>query len=199
MKEGDDGWLDFRMIKEQADVCFVLSEFALLSHLEERGAELVGWCPFGEHGRKDSFYFNVEKKTFQCFSCKKKGSVLDFVQQLVAFREKRPCGLREAGQLLTAMIEKAATVATTETTMPLVNSEPLAIVAVEDVTKLLIFESLGVVAREIARTGDASDWIAVRVSSLRHVLDGLNGVVGAMEAKAKESHAPKPVRRKKTA
>lgn len=199
MQEGDDGWLDFRSIKENADVHFVLSEFALLQHLEEKGAELVGCCPFGQHGKKDSFSFNVEKKTFQCFSCKKKGSVLDFVQQFVAFRDKRPCGLREAGQLLVAMMEKAATMVTTETTAPLVSHEPLDSVVVEDVTKLLIFESLGVVAREIARTGDASDWIAVRVSSLRLVLDGLNGVVGAMEAKAKESHAPKSTRRKKTA
>lgn len=80
MKEGDEGWLDFKAIKEKADVRAVLSEFGLLEHLEERGAELVGWCPFGdEHGKKDSFSFNAEKKTFQCFSCKARGSLLDFV------------------------------------------------------------------------------------------------------------------------
>lgn len=80
MKEGDEGWLDFKAIKEKADVRAVLSEFGLLEHLEERGAELVGWCPFGdEHGKKDSFSFNAEKKTFQCFACKARGSLLDFV------------------------------------------------------------------------------------------------------------------------
>ena len=80
MKEGDEGWLDFKAIKEKADVRAVLSEFGLLEHLEARGAELVGWCPFGdEHGKKDSFSFNVEKKTFQCFACKARGSLLDFV------------------------------------------------------------------------------------------------------------------------
>lgn len=80
MKEGDEGWLDFKAIKEKADVRAVLSEFGLLEHLEAHGAELVGWCPFGdEHGKKDSFSFNAEKKTFQCFACKARGSLLDFV------------------------------------------------------------------------------------------------------------------------
>lgn len=63
MKEGDEGWLDFKAIKEKADARAVLSQFGLLEHLEERGAELTGWCPFGdEHGKKDSFSMNVEKK-----------------------------------------------------------------------------------------------------------------------------------------
>jgi len=66
MKEGDEGWLDFKAIKERADTRAVLSHFGLLEHLEERGAELTGWCPFGEeHGKKDSFSMNVEKKTFK--------------------------------------------------------------------------------------------------------------------------------------
>jgi len=93
MKEGDEGWLDFKVIKENTDVCLVLSNFGLLEHLEERGAEWVGWCPFGdEHGKKDSFSINVEKKTFQCFACKARGSVLDFVAKF------RNANLREAAQ-----------------------------------------------------------------------------------------------------
>lgn len=93
MKEGDEGWLDFKVIKENTDVRLVLSHCGLLEHLEERGAELVGWCPFGdEHGKKDSFSMNVEKKTFQCFACKARGSVLDFVAKF------RNANLREAAQ-----------------------------------------------------------------------------------------------------
>jgi len=91
MKEGDEGWLDFKAIKENTDVRLVLSHFGLLEHLEERGAEWVGWCPFGdEHGKKDSFSINVEKKTFQCFACKARGSVLDFVAKF------KNANLREA-------------------------------------------------------------------------------------------------------
>lgn len=52
MKEGDEGWLDFKAIKEKSDVRAVLSHFGLLEHLEEREAKLTGWCPFGdEHGK----------------------------------------------------------------------------------------------------------------------------------------------------
>lgn len=98
MKEGDEGWLDFKAIKEKADARAVLSHFGLLEHLEERGAELTGWCPFGEeHGKKDSFSMNVEKKTFQCFACKARGSLLDFVAKF------QNIDLREAAQWVASM------------------------------------------------------------------------------------------------
>jgi len=98
MKEGDEGWLDFKAIKEKADARAVLSHFGLLEHLEERGAELTGWCPFGdEHGKKDSFSMNVEKKTFQCFACKARGSLLDFVAKF------RNIDLREAAQWVASL------------------------------------------------------------------------------------------------
>lgn len=98
MKEGDEGWLDFKAIKEKSDARAVLSHFGLLEHLEERGAELTGWCPFGdEHGKKDSFSMNVEKKTFQCFACKARGSLLDFVAKF------RNINLREAAQWVASM------------------------------------------------------------------------------------------------
>ena len=61
-------------------------------------AELTGWCPFGEeHGKKDSFSMNVEKKTFQCFACKARGSLLDFVAKF------RNIDLREAAQWVASM------------------------------------------------------------------------------------------------
>jgi len=81
-KETEKGadWLDFKEIKARAEVRPVLERFGILEHLEERGPELVGWCPLGrEHGKQDSFSFNVEKRSFQCFACKARGSVLDFV------------------------------------------------------------------------------------------------------------------------
>jgi hypothetical protein len=87
-------WLDFKSIKARADVHPVLEHFGILEHLEERGAELVGWCPFGkEHGKADSFAFNVEKRSFQCFACKARGSVLDFIGKY------RGVGLRDAAKI----------------------------------------------------------------------------------------------------
>jgi hypothetical protein len=83
-------WLDFKAIKNNTEVKPVLEHFEILEYLEPKGAELVGWCPLGhEHGKEDSFAFNVEKKTFQCFACKSRGSILDFIAkyQDVTLRE----------------------------------------------------------------------------------------------------------------
>lgn len=81
-KPTQEAWLDFQKIKDGADVERVLSHYGVLEHLERRGAELVGWCPLGEeHGKSDSFAFNTTKKSFQCFACKARGSVLDFVRK----------------------------------------------------------------------------------------------------------------------
>lgn len=99
VREDDEGWLDFNAIKEKADVRAVLSHFGLLGYLEEHGAELTGWCPFGdEHGNKDSFSINVEKKIFQCFACKMRGGLLDFVAKFANF------GLREAAQTVQSIM-----------------------------------------------------------------------------------------------
>ena len=94
-RETVEEWLDFKAIKETADPHKVLSHYHLLEHLEERGAELVGWCPFGsEHGKDDSFSVNVEKRVFKCFACKARGSLLDLVAKL------ENATLREAAQTL---------------------------------------------------------------------------------------------------
>jgi hypothetical protein len=87
-------WLDFKAIKAKTEVKPVLEHFGILEHLEERGPELVGWCPFGkEHGKADSFAFNVEKRSFQCFACKARGSVLDFIGK------HQGVGLRDAAKI----------------------------------------------------------------------------------------------------
>lgn len=73
--------LVFSDVKAATDVETVLDYLGLLDGLTERGEELVGWCPVGtkKHGKKDSFAINPEKKAFQCFACKAKGSILDLV------------------------------------------------------------------------------------------------------------------------
>lgn len=77
-----ESWLDFQSIKDAADIERVLTHYGILEHLERRGDELVGWCPMGEeHGKADSFAFNVPKKSFQCFACKARGSILDFTRK----------------------------------------------------------------------------------------------------------------------
>lgn len=98
-EKGDD-WLDFKEIKARAEVRPVLERFGILEHLEERGSELVGWCPLGrEHGKQDSFSFNVEKRSFQCFACKARGSVLDFVAKYDAL------SLRDAAKVVMGILD----------------------------------------------------------------------------------------------
>ena len=78
-------YLDFKEIKAKADVRKILDTLGILEHLEEHGAELSGWCPLGkEHGKADSFSVNVEKRNFQCFACKARGSLLDLVAKLLS-------------------------------------------------------------------------------------------------------------------
>lgn len=93
-RDSEDGWLDFKEIKAKMQVKPVLEYFGILEYLEERGPELVGWCPLGkEHGKGDSFAFNTEKRSFQCFACKARGSVLDFIGKY------RDVNLREAAKI----------------------------------------------------------------------------------------------------
>ena len=97
-------WLDFEAIKANVDVIAVLSYYGLLGRLEQRTDELVGWCPMGtkKHGKKDSFNFNVKKKTFKCFACKQHGSALDFVAKYQNLH------LREAAEILVMISDGTA-------------------------------------------------------------------------------------------
>lgn len=74
-------WLDFDVIKAEADVGIILVHYNLLDNIMLQGDAYVGHCPLGtkKHGKGDSFNFNLKKKTFKCFACKQHGSVLDFV------------------------------------------------------------------------------------------------------------------------
>jgi hypothetical protein len=102
--EGKGNWLDFEAIKASATVEDVLAHYGLLERLVRSGDELTGWCPLGtkQHGKKDSFAFNVAKKTFQCFACKQRGSVLDFVAKYQGLH------LRESAEALQAILAGTA-------------------------------------------------------------------------------------------
>ncbi|MDO9103683.1 MAG: CHC2 zinc finger domain-containing protein [Methylovulum sp.] len=107
-EKSDADWIDFKDIKAKTEVHPVLEHFGLLKYLEPHGAELVGWCPIGkEHGKADSFAFNVEKRSFQCFACKSRGSVLDFIAKY------QGVNLREAAKIVLDIFGEGKT--TTET------------------------------------------------------------------------------------
>lgn len=215
MSDERNGWVDFRAIKDAVTVEAVNDFFTL--RLKRVGDEWKGFCPFhSERGKDSSFSFHDEKKAFHCFVCKRKGSVLDFVQQLIAWKENRSCGIKEAGQLLVQVMEEDAFRKRTDAELEAKQAEqqidfgPASVKAFKQLLEVTgnpdfsaVFESLGVVSREIANGADATDFAVVRVSGVRSLFENiknlLDGVLVAMEAKAKEPHTPqgKPVRRAK--
>ncbi len=92
--------VDFNEVKKAADVERVLAYYDI-HNLKQNGNELIGWCPLSHkdhhsgHGKDDSFSFNMEKKVFQCFSCKARGSILDFVNAM-----EPSAGIKKSGAIL---------------------------------------------------------------------------------------------------
>jgi DNA primase len=86
---------DFALIRQHVSLKEILEYYGLFATLKQSGGELRGQCPFHEAGKAPrSFTVNLEKNLFQCFHCKAKGNVIDFVAK------KEGTGLREAGLLI---------------------------------------------------------------------------------------------------
>ena len=102
-------WVNFAQLKEKISFPQLLAHFDLANRLSQGEEELRGPCPIcGNEG----FKVNLVKNTFSCPSCKKRGSVIDFVS---AYRK---VGLKEAGQLLKELLETLATPQVKETSAP---------------------------------------------------------------------------------
>jgi DNA primase len=82
-------WVDFRTVKEAVNMQMVLAHYKI-SGLKTVGDELIGLCPIHKGTGERAFHVSVTKNAFQCFSCKKRGNVLD----LVAAMEQ--CSVRDA-------------------------------------------------------------------------------------------------------
>lgn len=83
-------WLNFSEIKEAADFREVLNHYDITV---PAGDDVKVICPFHDD-HKPSCSVNMTKKVFQCFSCKKKGNILDFVRYIEG------CDLRAAAEAL---------------------------------------------------------------------------------------------------
>lgn len=71
--------IDFQELKEQATFEPVLEHYRLQATIRGDRARLL--CPF-HNDREPSFEVNLAKKIWQCFGCRAKGNVLDFVQRM---------------------------------------------------------------------------------------------------------------------
>jgi len=88
-----NNWVDYKEIKRRVTIKEILDHYGLLSGMRQKKDELIGACPFHKE-TKPSFHVSLNKNAFQCFGCKAKGNILDFVQQ------KEGVEIREAGLLI---------------------------------------------------------------------------------------------------
>ncbi len=82
-------WVDFRLIKSAVSMQMLIDRYDLKG-LRKSSGELRGRCPIHRGEGERTFHVNLSKGVFQCFSCKAKGNVLDFVAAL------EHCNIREA-------------------------------------------------------------------------------------------------------
>lgn len=86
-------WVDFRQVKAAVTLQMALDRYRI-NWLRRQGDELRGRCPIHQGEGERSFHVSLTKNAFNCFSCKARGNVLDFV----AAMEK--CSIRDAALLL---------------------------------------------------------------------------------------------------
>jgi DNA primase len=73
------GFVSFREVKSAVSLESVLRRYELFAGLREKGANLVGRCPFCESPSAQQFQVSPAKNAWHCFACKAGGNVLDFV------------------------------------------------------------------------------------------------------------------------
>jgi DNA primase len=82
-------WVDFKTVKAAVSMEVLLERYSNV-RLTRSGDELRGRCPIHKGESEDSFHVNVAKNCFQCFVCKARGNVLDFVSKM------EQCSVRDA-------------------------------------------------------------------------------------------------------
>ena len=85
----ENSWVDFKVIKAAVSMEMILARYGI-TWLRKKDDERRGRCPIHQGEGQDTFHVSISKNIFNCFSCKKRGNVLDFV----AAMEK--CSVRDA-------------------------------------------------------------------------------------------------------
>jgi DNA primase len=71
-------WVDFKAVKAAVSIEAVLERYGV-NWLRRKGDELRGRCPIHKGEGENTFHVSIAKGAFHCFSCKKRGNVIDFV------------------------------------------------------------------------------------------------------------------------
>jgi len=86
----EKNWVDFKAVKAAVSIEQVIARYGI-NWLRKEGDELRGRCPIHRGDGERTFHVSLGKNVFHCFSCKKRGNVLDFVAAM------ERCSVRDAG------------------------------------------------------------------------------------------------------
>lgn len=100
-------WVDFKAVKAAVSISQVLAHYDV-NWLKKQGDERRGKCPFESCRSEDGFHANTGKGAFQCFKCKRRGNVLDFVAAMEG------CTVRDAAVKLAEWFSVEASTASSE-------------------------------------------------------------------------------------
>ena len=90
-------WVNFKEIKEKVPFSEVLDHYSVTT--KQKGDQWQGFCPLpGHEGEKKSpsFSVNIKKGIWQCFACKAKGNVIDFVARMEGLNPENSSDFRKA-------------------------------------------------------------------------------------------------------
>ena len=76
-----------KAVKEAHDIIDVISRY---TNLRKAGKEFIGKCRFHEDNRP-SLQVNSGKQLFYCFSCQRKGDLINFIMQIENLDTKQAC------------------------------------------------------------------------------------------------------------
>src|SRR5205085_3810207 len=112
----------FRAIKQAVSMQAVLDRYGI-NWLRKNKDELRGRCPIHKGDGERSFHVSTAKSVFQCFSCKARGNVLDFVAAM------EQCSIRDAALKLKAWFKvgESGEVSTLPATVAADDPEPVPI------------------------------------------------------------------------
>ena len=81
------GRFSVKVIKESYDIVDIIGRYTTLRKV---GKEYIGKCPFHED-RQPSLEVNQDKQLFYCFSCQRKGDLINFIMQIENLDTKQAC------------------------------------------------------------------------------------------------------------
>lgn len=109
------GWIDFKRLRQSVKFADVLAHYKI--ELKVSGERAMGFCPLPSHARgasrgggkrqSPSFSAHVERGIWQCFGCKARGNVLDFIAHMEGLNPEDPQQFRKAALIAQERFMKA--------------------------------------------------------------------------------------------